>query len=392
MNEPNLIQHGINQKLISLNEDNKTITYCFQDKKRNYQNPEEQVQAETFLRLILEYGYSVKRIRQYESVQMGSSKREADIMVYNDDECKSPYIIVECKHQEVTQAEFDQAIEQAFSYSGVYPTAKYVWVISKLLNAYFEYLQAKPLERQTNTLADIPHFNSDSTPDYKYVYDPTDTRFTDLKQITEAELKRIFKQSHDALWAGGQLNPSQAFDELDKLIFCKIWDEKNTSPNQPYKFQIYKQDSPEQLQQRILSLYEEGKKKDASVFDKPIGLSADRIKTVVSYFESVNLSETDLDSKGAAFEAFLGAYFRGDFGQFFTPCNVVKFIIEVLPITNAHRVLDTSCGSGGFLLYALDKVRKQADNLFPNYKTDVNHQKKWFAAWHDFAQFRLFGI
>jgi len=26
---------------------------------------------------------------------------------------------------------------------------------------------------------------------------------------------------------GGQRNPSVAFDELDKLIFCKIWDEKH---------------------------------------------------------------------------------------------------------------------------------------------------------------------
>lgn len=50
--------------------------------------------------------------------------------------------------------------------------------------------------------------------------------FKDIKQVAEDELTRRFKQAHDALWAGGQLNPSEAFDELDKLIFCKIWDER----------------------------------------------------------------------------------------------------------------------------------------------------------------------
>ena len=50
--------------------------------------------------------------------------------------------------------------------------------------------------------------------------------FFDLKVVEQSELTHRFKQAHDSLWAGGQLNPSEAFDELDKLIFCKIWDEK----------------------------------------------------------------------------------------------------------------------------------------------------------------------
>ena len=100
----------------------------------------------------------------------------------------------------------------------------------------------------------------------------------------------------------------------------------------------------------------------------------------------MNLGATDLDSKGRAFETFMGSYFRGDFGQFFTPRNIVEFIVDVLPITNEDRVLDTSCGSGGFLLYALDKVRRQADEFYA--KNSVEHYKYW----HDFAEKNLFGI
>jgi type I restriction-modification system DNA methylase subunit len=138
-------------------------------------------------------------------------------------------------------------------------------------------------------------------------------------------------------------------------------------------------------------LYEEGRKKDAEVFKDEIRLSASKARTVVSYLESINLSETDLDSKGRAFETFMGSFFRGDFGQYFTPRPIVKFIVDCLPISHDSLVLDTSCGSGGFLLHALDKIRKEADIYYPNQigpPEGAQHHRHW----HDFAQHNLFGI
>ncbi|KAF5048156.1 N-6 DNA Methylase [anaerobic digester metagenome] len=108
--------------------------------------------------------------------------------------------------------------------------------------------------------------------------------------------------------------------------------------------------------------------------------------------QRVNLSKTDLDSKGRAFETFMGSHFRGDFGQFFTPRAIVKFIVDTLPITNDDLVLDTSCGSGGFLLYALDKVREKANELFPKYKTNADERQEHWNYWHGFAQNNLYGI
>jgi type I restriction enzyme M protein len=116
------------------------------------------------------------------------------------------------------------------------------------------------------------------------------------------------------------------------------------------------------------------------------GVSPAKARTVVSYLEGINLSDTDLDSKGRAFETFMGSFFRGDFGQYFTPRVIVKFIVDVLPITNDSLVLDTSCGSGGFLLHALDKVRKHAGEYFKP------GTAKYYRHWHDFAQFNLYGI
>ncbi|MFN8285478.1 MAG: N-6 DNA methylase [Chitinophagales bacterium] len=378
------------------------------------------MQADAYLRLILQYGYKPNRIKQYVSVKMGSDSREADIVVYNDDDCQQPHILVECKRQEVSEQEFLQAIEQAYSYAYALPNdVKYVWITSGLKNEYFE------VDKKRNsriTLTDIPQFGVKKLANYKFVYSANQLeqkegkqKFVDLTIINQEQLTKSFKQAHDALWAGGQLNPSEAFDELDKLIFCKIWDEKkDRQPGEPYAFQIITVDkeeirnwqkySEEQLRyeirkeenkrlfERVTNLYQEGRKKDAEVFRDDIRLTPEKVRTVVGYLEAINLGETDLDSKGRAFETFMGAFFRGNFGQYFTPRPIVKFAVDVLPIKNDSYVLDTSCGSGGFLLYALNKIRRQADKLYPNYKTDVKQNAKHYKYWHDFAEKNLYGI
>ena len=405
------IQLGLDKGLISFNEDKSRITYTYQKKERNYNNPEEKVQAETFLRLILDYNYPESRIRQFVPVTMGREIKEADIVVYADEMCMQPHILVECKRQDVSEAEYQQAIEQAYSYAFALPSdVKYVWVTSGIKSDYFE---VDKNQNTRNQLPDIPQFGVERIATYKYVYEaqylPEEKgkqKFFDLSVIDQSELTRRFKQAHEALWAGGQLNPSEAFDELDKLIFCKIWDErKPRRMGEPYDFQIItvtkeeekdeqkrRSKENENLFKRIKALYQEGREKDEEVFRDDIRLTPEKIRTVVGYLESVNLSETDLDSKGRAFETFMGSFFRGNFGQYFTPREIVKFIVDVLPIDHDKKVLDTSCGSGGFLLYALNKVREKATEYYPNYKNDTRQYKSWFTYWHDFAEKNLFGI
>ncbi|HRN47141.1 MAG TPA: hypothetical protein PKW69_03825, partial [Niabella sp.] len=164
-------------------------------------------------------------------------------------------------------------------------------------------------------------------------------KFFELQVVSESELTKIFIQSHQALWGGGQRNPSVAFDELDKLIFCKIWDEKHPrKTGEPYEFQIFRGEDPEDLLKRIKKIYAVGEKEAPEVFKECITLSAQETLTIVKYFQRINLNKTDLDSKGKAFETFIGSYFRGDFGQYFTPRPIVKFIVDSLPITHKSRV------------------------------------------------------
>lgn len=405
-----LIDTGIETRLIRFDEDRNFITYIHQNKKRNYNNPEEKVQTETFLALVLIYGYPENRIRQFVPVQMGSETKEADIIVYSDDDCHETYILIECKKEDLTDQQFNIAVDQAYSYA-VAEGAKYVWTTSRIKNQYYEVPDKKPKSRIE--IPDIPQFGINKLAPYKYVkggISQTDTvesstdshsnfvaepdmkgkqKFFELQVVSESELTKVFIQSHQALWGGGQRNPSVAFDELDKLIFCKIWDEKHPrKTGDPYDFQIFRDEDPEDLLNRVKKIYAVGEKEAPEVFKDGITLTAQETLTIVKYFQRINLNKTDLDSKGKAFETFMGSYFRGDFGQYFTPRPIVKFIIESLPITYKSRVLDTSCGSGGFLLYALDKVREQASEFYDPKKEEKDHYKHW----HDFAEKNLFGI
>lgn len=408
-------QEGIKKGLIRITEDGNNITYIHQGKTRSYKNLEEKVQAEIFCKLVIWYKYPVENIGLYVPVTDGSSKKEADIFVYHDSAKTAPYIVIECKKEDVSEQEFIQATNQAFSYAYLTAgTVKYVWTTSGIKNAYFKFDKESSVRE---TVSDIPQYGVKKLSAYKYAYNGGTTesgqQLFPLARVSENELTNIFKQAHQALWGGGELNPSEAFDELDKLIFCKIYDEKkDRDVGEAYDFQVIsvepennteeakakaEAETNKRLLKRLVALYEEGRKigerkNDPEIFKDNIKLNAAKARTVVSYLEGVDLLSTDLDSKGRAFETFMGSFFRGDFGQYFTPRNIVSFIVDSLPITNKSRVLDTSCGSGGFLLHALDKVRKAATQKYPDHKNDVKQHARWWPYWHDFAENNLFGI
>ncbi len=409
-----IILRGLQSNLIIISEDLSIITYVNQNISRNYQNPEEKIQAQVFCELVLKYNYPAGQVKQHVKVTVGSDVKEADMIVYKDRECKKPHIIVECKKEAISELEFGQAVRQAYAYAyATAGTVKYIWVTSGIKNEYYAF--DRELDSR-ESVTDIPQYKVKELANYKFAKNGGTTKegqkLFPLEKVEESELTNCFKQAHQALWGGGELNPSEAFDELDKLIFCKIIDEKKKRGNgQPYDFQIIKTEpkskdkrdieiadleTSNQLLERLKLLYEEGKmigerKNDTEIFREGIKLNAAKARMVVGYLEGIDLLHTDLDSKGRAFETFMGSFFRGNFGQYFTPRPIVRFIVDSLPIDENHRVLDTSCGSGGFLLHALDKVRKAARNFY-NIKDGEQESLECYTQWHDFAQFNLYGI
>ena len=374
------IKRGVENKLISFSEDESKIIYnCSREYSTSFRNPEEKVRASYFVELVVDYQYPKENIDIEVKVERIIPDDRADIVVYEDKELKSPFLIVETKKDGISDSEFSQAIEQAFGNANS-KRAKYAIVVAGNTKTAFNIAGFNSSEREKNVIADIP-VKYGKAPKYKYKKGDTSK---DLKIAYREDLISALKKSHSSVWQGGKLAPTTAFDEVSKLLFCKLKDEKGTKKNEHYKFQIGSQETPDEVIERIQAIYEEAKNDDPQVFKDRINLSSEIVYNVVEHLQSLNLSKTDLDTKGVAFEIFMQDFFIGKMGQFFTPRPVVQFCVKMVEPQQSSKVLDPSCGSGGFLLYAMDEVRQFAEANYDEFEA--------FKHWHSFAEKRLFGI
>lgn len=374
------IQRGINAKIIELNDDKTRITYKVPDvKSYKLTDPEEIVRASYFVELVLDYKYPVEQIVFEKNVPRRTPNDWADIVVYEDKEMKEPYLVVECKKDGVTEAEFDQAIEQVFGNANSLG-AKLAVVVAGIRKRAFNKKDFSPEERVNNIIADIPE-RFGKIPVYKYIKGEND-----LITISREELIKKLETCHNTVWQGGKLAPTTAFDEVSKLLFCKLKDEKdNVKRGSVYKFQIGTHETHQEVYKRIDTIYQKAKQQDAEVFKGNLNLEADIVYKIVEHIQGICFTQTDLDTKGVAFEKFMEDFFKGKMGQFFTPRNIVQFVIKMMDIKTEDFVLDPACGSGGFLLNALDTIRKEAE-------AEIDNPVEAHSTWHNFAANNLYGI
>lgn len=352
-----------------------------------WDDPEEKVRAEFYSELIYRYGYSPERIGVEVTVPDRSPNDFADIIVFHDNERKRPFAVIECKREGISDPEFSQAVEQAWGNGNAHKfRAAYVGVAAGSTRRFLDCSEKfGALERDTNQVADLPS-NYGRPPAYKF-RKGVSSEWQDIRPVNKGELIAAIKKCHQTLWGGGRLSPPAAFGEFCKIIFVKVRDEKSPrKKGDPYQFQIKTDESAQSLSLRIKDLYADEMRREPDVFKEPIRVDDGTLKMCVSHLESINFNKTDLDTKGVAFEQFLDGFFKGDFGQYFTPREIIQFCVEVLKPDRNEYVLDPACGSGGFLLYAMDFVRHAAEEYFA---PDSNEYKEF---WHEFAQRRLFGI
>ncbi len=374
------IERGKQEGLITLTDDNARITYhCSREYSTSFKNPEETVRASYFVELILDYQYPKNQIDIEVTVPRRTPEDRADIVIYEDDDLKTPYLIVECKKDGVTDAEFKQAIEQAFGNANSL-RAKFATVVAGTTKTAFDIAGFKPSEREKNVIADIP-VKYGRTPKYRFI---KGEEGKELKTVSKDELITALGKSHDTVWQGGKLAPTTAFDEVSKLLFCKLRDEKLTKRDEPYKFQIGTHETADEVFKRVNSIYLKAKQEDSEVFKEDIRLDPKVVYSVVEHLQELAINKIDLDTKGIAFEKFMEDFFKGKMGQFFTPREIIRFCVQMIDPQRGNLVLDPACGSGGFLLNALDKVRDYAET---NY--DEGEAKEY---WHNFAMNNLYGI
>ncbi len=331
------------------------------------------------MELALDYLYPKARIDFEVKVERRTPDDRADIVVYTDDELKKPYLVVECKKDGISDAEFKQAIEQVFGNANS-KRAKYAIVVAGNTKTAFDVAGFKPSEREKNTLADIP-IKYGKAPKYKFV---KADKNKDLNIVSREDLIKALEKCHDTVWQGGRLAPTTAFDEVSKLLFCKLRDEKYMPNGKHYDFQIGTHETAQEIFDRIKKIYDAARKEDEEVFKEGIRLEPEIVYSVVEHLQELAINKIDLDTKGIAFERFMQDFFKGKMGQFFTPRNIVNFAIKMMNPEHSHKVIDPACGSGGFLLNAMDYVRAYAKKSYDAGQAD--------RIWHDFAMQKLYGI
>jgi type I restriction enzyme M protein len=146
--------------------------------------------------------------------------------------------------------------------------------------------------------------------------------------------------------------------QIINVLFCKVFDEMDKGPEQYLDFRAGIGESPETIHQRIMDLFAAVKTRYGDVFSKTDTIEVDPVSLayVVGELQNYSITEASRDAVGDAFEVFIGPALRGTEGQFFTPRNVVRMMVDVLAPKAGELIIDPACGSGGFLIVALEYV------------------------------------
>ncbi|HET8669699.1 MAG TPA: N-6 DNA methylase, partial [Candidatus Saccharimonadales bacterium] len=360
---------------------------------RIYATPEGEVEVRWVHRLITHYMYDPRQISC--GVPAGAGRNAyrstvyADIVVYRDKERREPFIVVEVKKPSESPHE---GLAQVESYARNLGAEYHVW--SDWLDTRF-FKTAKYIDHST-PIGNIPSWAITGS---KYGYLTKDHVLPPFKD--EEHLREVVRVCHNKIFFNLGHDPAKAFDELMKMLFLKMFDERMTPDR--YEFAVLPNQSKEEVGLHIRELFSRSvsSSRYSDVFTTRFSLPGENIhldlddetiQYIVTKFQSFSLVNTTsslegVDIKGTVFERMVGSTFRGELGAYFTPRELVDFCVRMLDPSLNDRVLDPSCGSGGFLImvlkHVLEKVRAGNPNL---------SEAEIYAAAKDFAEKGIFGV
>jgi len=327
--------------------------------------PEEHVRQRVARSLVEEYGYDKRDLHIELPIKIGSgARKKVDIAIFPhgvDHKQETAYIIVEAKREDVRPTDRTEGIAQLKSYLAACINARWgLWVGSEM--------QAFEKEQDAKRAARAPFIEATDIP-LKGEHEPKRRRFSELVPATEG-LSKVFKRCHDYLHVNGNLGKEKAFFELLKLIFCKVYDEQETSGLMEFSIAQEERRSDlgqRKLRARITKLFDAVKQRYPYIFPssaETIELDNRSLAYTVAELEKYNFQETASDIKGEAYEEIVSVTSRRDYGAFFTPRNVCDLAVRMVlsTYTTGERlrlqILDPACGTGGFLRAALLQLKE----------------------------------
>jgi len=201
----------------------------------------------------------------------------------------------------------------------------------------------------------------------------------DLIKVTN--LKKTFSQINQHLYGKLKYTDTDTRSrskEIINLLLCKIIDEKNKSSAEPVDFCIKKGENEYTLFLRIQDFFNRNVKekyKDIIGKDEKINLNQELVYLVVKELQNISLLHSSRDILSDAFEIFVSKILKDEGGQFFTPFNVIKFMVNYLNPEIDHKILDPACGHGGFLLESKDLLWLKIEKKYKEKEKNIEVKK-----------------
>ena len=296
------------------------------------------------------------------NAQSGREKKTifADLVVFVDD---VPVIVVDAKNPREFLTDNDR--EQVVSYARLLDKiAPYAALCNGPWQVYdaIRKQQIKALPRIADLLSDLQ--GRRLTKGQQNALRSQANR-TLLAIDSARDLSRLMRRCHDTIRNLKGYDPTKAFDELSKVLFAKMFEERELNQGRRDYNRFTLQSVRDMRKQGVEIIQQLWKDTVASnryreVFsdeatDQEIELPPEAVDKIVDLLEDKSLVLTDMDVKGVAFEEFLSATYRGGgLGQYFTPRAIVNFMVDLVDPAIGERVTDPSCGSGGFLIRVYD--------------------------------------
>ena len=317
-------------------------------------SPEEVEATQVFSRILVEdYGYPKEHIQTrpqfFVKVRPSDTKKEypVDIAVFNDRDKTddSLYLIVECKKKNRKD--------------GRTQLENYLTLSKANLGVWFNGEERFYLLKQNTDDGRVLFKEIPNIPKYgERLEDIGAIKREDL--IVTHNLKSTFKAIRNYLAANaiGATRDEVLAQQLINLIFCKIFDERFTAPKSIVRFRVGLNESNADVRERVDKLFSDVKAKYKEVFTKEdtINLDDNSIAYIVGELQNYCLVDAERDVLADAFETFIDHALKGGQGQFFTPRNVVKMMVEILDPDDSDMIIDPACGSGGFIIESLRYV------------------------------------
>ena len=209
----------------------------------------------------------------------------------------------------------------------------------------------------------------------RFIAEGSDVSTPSDVSLSKQQLIQAFADANDLLRNEGLREGIERFTEFSNLLFLKLISEIEDEREQRGEPRILErrycwdqfchrnaEDMLDYINDTILPRLVDRYNHSGDVFQRKLLITTpSTLKRIVDKLSALVLLNADSDIKGDAFEYFLknSVTVGNDLGEYFTPRHIVRLMVELVDPRFGETIYDPCCGTGGFLIYAFEHIKKK---------------------------------